>query len=501
MVEIIIPEMGESITEAIISQLYKNKGEHVDSGDAIAELETDKVTIELSAPASGILSNILVSVNDTVQIGQKVGEIDKHTDLKNKKLKPISNLKEEVANISIFDVLIPQMGESITEAIISQLYKKDGDSVEEGDPIGELETDKVTLELSAPATGVISNLSISVGNTVEIGKKVAEVLESSTLAVEQKPTFQIIENNESINNMKLPPSVQILIDDNNLDISKIHGTGKRNQILKRDVIEYLKDFSDKPAEEAISNVKLPKKIIPEKITPENRKEVVTPMSPLRKSIANRLVSVQRDAAILTTFNEIDMTPLIELRNQYRDSFAKKYNVKLGFMGFFTKAVLHALEEVPSVNAEIQGDNIIYKKYYHIGIAVGGPRGLVVPVLRDANQLTISDIEKEIGLLVTKIQESSIGLADLSGGTFTITNGGIYGSMLSTPILNPPQSGILGMHNIVKRPVVINDEIVIRSIMYVALSYDHRLIDGKEAVTFLKIIKEQIEDPTRLFLGV
>ena len=403
-------------------------------------------------------------------------------------------------------ILVPTLGESVTEATVAKWLKKSGDKVNEDDPLVELETDKVSVEVTSPSTGFLSEISIQEGETVGVGTKLGEIGDSASntnqaakeikqkVKIEKKEEKQIVnkKNDDEQNVVQLniekktepSPSAKRIIAENNIDITNIHGSGRRGQILKSDLIGLMglspgvnKKFQDKGAEERVR------------------------MSRLRATIAKRLKEAQNTAAMLTTFNEIDMSMIMQMRKDNKDEFQKIYNVKLGFMSFFVKACVNALQTFPAVNAEIQEDELVYKNYYNIGVAVGTDKGLVVPVVKSADQMSFAEIEKEIINLGTKAREGQLTIDDLQEGTFTITNGGIYGSMLSTPILNPPQSGVLGMHNIVQRPMVINGKIEIRPMMYLALSYDHRIIDGKEAVSFLVRVKEILEDPRRLFLDL
>ena len=403
-------------------------------------------------------------------------------------------------------ILVPTLGESVTEATVAKWLKKSGDRVNEDEPLVELETDKVSVEVTSPSTGILSEISIQEGETVGVGTKLGEIGDSATntnqaakeikqkVKIEKKEEKQIInkKNDDEQNVVQLniekktepSPSAKRIIAENNIDITNIHGSGRRGQILKSDLIGLMglspgvnKKFQDKGPEERVR------------------------MSRLRATIAKRLKEAQNTAAMLTTFNEIDMSMIMQMRKDNKDEFQKIDNVKLGFMSFFVKACVNALQTFPAVNAEIQEDELVYKNYYNIGVAVGTDKGLVVPVVKSADQMSFAEIEKEIINLGTKAREGQLTIDDLQGGTFTITNGGIYGSMLSTPILNPPQSGVLGMHNIVQRPMVINGKIEIRPMMYLALSYDHRIIDGKEAVSFLVRVKEILEDPRRLFLDL
>ncbi|EKO34215.1 dihydrolipoyllysine-residue succinyltransferase, E2 component of oxoglutarate dehydrogenase (succinyl-transferring) complex [Leptospira santarosai str. CBC379] len=412
------------------------------------------------------------------------------------------------------EIKVPEMGESITEATIANWVKKEGDAVKQDEILLELETDKATMEVPAPSSGVLQKIHKKAGDTVKV-KEIIGLIDSTATAPSPSSsspattsTAQTTQapNNGSINDT-LPPAVRKLIDDNGLNASAISGSGKNGQITKEDVLKAIESKTSSAAPAAAPVASAPasapspeiSKAVPAPRRTDLPRENTVPMSRLRKVIAERLVSAQHNAAILTTFNEVDMSYVMELRNRYKDKFKETHNVGLGFMSFFTKATIHALKTIPAINAEIRGNDIVYKNFYDIGVAVGGPKGLVVPIVRDADLLSFAGVEQEIVRLANRVKDGKIELSEMEGGTFTISNGGIYGSMMSTPILNPPQSGILGLHNIVKRAVVVNDQIVIRPMMYLALSYDHRIVDGKEAVTFLVKVKEAIEDPARLLL--
>ncbi|WP_078128494.1 2-oxoglutarate dehydrogenase complex dihydrolipoyllysine-residue succinyltransferase [Leptospira alexanderi] len=403
------------------------------------------------------------------------------------------------------EIKVPEMGESITEATIANWVKKEGDAVKQDEILLELETDKATMEVPAPSSGVLQKIHKKAGDTVKV-KEIIGLIEasapSSSSPTTQAPTAQPSGNDKF--NDTLPPAVRKLIDDNGLNVSSISGSGKNGQITKEDVLKAIESKTSAPVATASAAAKAaPSPEIPKAVPVARRtdlpRENAVPMTRLRKVIAERLVSAQHNAAILTTFNEVDMSAVMELKNRYKDRFKEAHNVGLGFMSFFTKAAIHALKTIPAINAEIRGNDIVYKNFYDIGVAVGGPKGLVVPIVRDADLLSFAGVEQEIVRLANRVKDGKIELSEMEGGTFTISNGGIYGSMMSTPILNPPQSGILGLHNIVKRAVVVSDQIVIRPMMYLALSYDHRIVDGKEAVTFLVKVKEAIEDPARLLL--
>ena len=390
-----------------------------------------------------------------------------------------------------FDILVPSLPESVADATLVAWHKKPGDWVNAGDNLADLETDKVILEVPAPSSGVLTEILRNAGETVAGGELLARLDIQKQTQTPAKSTS----NDEP----PLSPSVRKLVAEKAVDPTVISGSGKHGRILKTDVLDYLNEQHSNPAEPTpspTSHAPLSATAIAS-LRPEQR----VPMTRLRARVAERLLQAQQNAAMLTTFNEVNLKAVIDLRNQYKDRFEAKHNVKLGFMSFFVKASIEALKRFPAINASIDGNDIIYHGYYDIGIAVTTPRGLIVPILRDADQLDFAGIEKGIQDFGSKARNGSISVEDLSGGTFTITNGGIFGSMLSTPILNPPQCAILGMHAIKDRPVVENGEIVIRPIMYLALSYDHRLVDGKEAVQFLGIIKESLEAPAHLLLNI
>ncbi|WMT86852.1 2-oxoglutarate dehydrogenase complex dihydrolipoyllysine-residue succinyltransferase [Pelagibacterium sp. 26DY04] len=407
------------------------------------------------------------------------------------------------------EVRVPTLGESVTEATIGQWFKKVGDAVSADEPIVELETDKVTIEVPAPVSGTIEAISVNEGDTVEVGALIAAIAAGAAPAKQaEEPKAEAAKPAEAPKPAETPapaaktemppaPSAAKLMAERDVDPSSVEGSGKRGQVLKEDVFKALERTSAQPAPAAAQPAQTR---APSKQEDASREERVK-MTRLRQTIAKRLKDAQNTAAMLTTFNEVDMKPVMDLRNSYKELFEKKHGVKLGFMGFFTKAVVHALKEIPAVNAEIDGIDIIYKNFAHIGVAVGTDKGLVVPVVRDADQMTIAEIEKEIARLGKAARDGELSMADMQGGTFTISNGGVYGSLMSTPILNAPQSGILGMHKIQERPVVVGGQVVVRPMMYLALSYDHRIVDGKEAVTFLVRVKESLEDPQRLVLDL
>ena len=396
------------------------------------------------------------------------------------------------------ELIVPTLGESITEATVSKWLKKIGESFEADEPLVEIETDKITIEVPAPSAGVLSEIKVKEGTDVNIGGVLGIIGEiDATIPSKQKKHLPVedvkdekTKNKADSNNQnnltkdsKLSPSVKKILEENNLEASRIKSSREDGRLTKADVLEHLKNPSKNNNKQSMG------------------REEIVPLSKIRRTIATRLKEAQNTAAILTTFNEVDMSEIINVREAKKEDFIKRYDVKLGFMSFFVKASVMALQEFSAVNAEIRDDNIIYKNHYDIGIAVGTEKGLVVPVLKNADKMTFGDIEKQINELSSRAKKGTLTMDDLSGGTFTISNGGVYGSMLSTPIINRPQSGILGMHNILKRAVVVEDEIVIRPMMYLAFSYDHRIIDGKESVGFLVKIKELLENPSSIILGI
>jgi 2-oxoglutarate dehydrogenase E2 component (dihydrolipoamide succinyltransferase) len=534
--QIIIPEMGESVTEGTIARWFKQVGDTVAADEPLVEVETDKVTVEIPAPAAGTLSEIAAQEGTDVAVGAIIGAIAEGegkvaTPTKGNgaaaaaepapapapSAEPTPAPAEAAApSGETVDITVPEMGESVTEGTVGRWLKQIGDAVAVDEPLVEIETDKVTAELPAPAAGTLSAILAEEGTDVEVGTVVGQIAvgagataapSAPAPAPTPAPAAKAAEPAAAAANLDYPlaPAVRKLIDEHGLDPAQIAASGKDGRLTKADVLAHIAGGAKAaPAPAAPVAAPAPGFVpageLPER-APDPRGEERVRMTKLRKTVATRLKEAQNTAAMLTTFNEIDMSAVMDLRAQYRDDFEKKHGVRLGFMSFFVKAAINALKELPSVNAEIYGDELIYKNYYDIGIAVGGAQGLVVPVLRDADQQNFAEIESAINDFGMRARDGKLTMADLTGGTFTITNGGIFGSMLSTPILNPPQSGILGMHNIVKRAVVIDDEIVARPMMYVALSYDHRIIDGREAVTFLVRIKQAIEDPQRLLVGV
>ena len=429
--KILVPVLGESITEATISKWLKNKGDSINVDEALVELETDKVNLEVPSPVDGILTAINFKEGDTVEVGAVLGEISSGS-AENKKVDVKSNDKEpkkESENVINFEK------EKKQKPKIFEVEKKE-------EPLVLTKEEPLVLTKEEPS------------------------------------------NQKTISQKVLSPAVRKIVEEKNIDISSVKGTGRSGQILKGDLIS-LMGSAPQPSERKI------------KYGQEERIK----MSRLRQTIAKRLKEAQENAAMLTTFNEVDMTNIIEMRKNNQEDFQKRFGIKLGFMSFFVKACVLGLKAFPAINAEIEGQEIIYKNYYNISFAVGTEKGLVVPVLRNADELSFAEIEKNIKIISEKARDGKLIIEDLQGGTFTISNGGVYGSMLSTPILNPPQSGVLGMHNIVERPIAKDGEVEIRPVMYLALSYDHRIIDGKDSVSFLKLIKDNLEDPRKLFLDL
>ena len=407
------------------------------------------------------------------------------------------------------EIRVPTLGESVTEATVGKWFKKAGEVVAADEPVVELETDKVTIEVPAPAAGTLAEIAVAEGETVGVAALLGTIAEGGAAAPaakkeEPKAAAKAAEPKAAApapaggTDMPPSPSAARVLAEAGVPADQVAGSGKRGQVLKSDALEAVARGVPALAPAAPAVPAAPR--APSSEGDAVREERVR-MTKLRQTIARRLKDAQNTAAMLTTFNEVDMKPVMDLRARYKDLFEKKHGVKLGFMGFFTKAVTHALKEIPAVNAEIDGTDIIYKNYAHVGVAVGTDKGLVVPVVRDADAMSIAEIEKEIGRLGVAARDGKLSVADMQGGTFTISNGGVYGSLMSTPILNAPQSGILGMHKIQDRPVVVGGQVVVRPMMYLALSYDHRIVDGKEAVTFLVRVKETLEDPERLVLDL
>ncbi|MEO9824656.1 MAG: 2-oxoglutarate dehydrogenase complex dihydrolipoyllysine-residue succinyltransferase [Paracoccaceae bacterium] len=500
--EIRVPTLGESVTEATVATWFKKPGDSVAVDEMLCELETDKVTVEVPSPTAGTLGEIVAAEGDTVGVDALLAilsEGEGAAATPAAKAEPEAKAapaEEKSSGGDAIDVMVPTLGESVTEATVSTWFKSAGDTVAADEMLCELETDKVSVEVPAPAAGVLSEILAAEGTTVEAGGKLA-VMASSGGAVAAAPKAEAAPAAAPASggkDIEDAPSAKKMMAENNLSSDSVTGSGKDGRIMKEDVQKALSSPTSAPAPAASA----PR--APVAAEDAGREERVK-MTRLRQTIARRLKDSQNTAAMLTTYNEVDMGAVMELRKEYKELFEKKHGVKLGFMSFFTKACCHALNEVPEVNAEIDGTDVVYKKFVHMGIAVGTPTGLVVPVIRDADQMSFATIEKTINQMGLKARDGKLSMADMQGGTFTISNGGVYGSLMSSPILNPPQSGILGMHKIQERPMAVNGEVVIRPMMYLALSYDHRIVDGKGAVTFLVRVKEALEDPRRLLMDL
>ena len=500
MTDITIPNVGESVSEVTIAQWFKKVGDTVKKDEALVELETDKAAQELVAPEDGVVEEILVAEGDNVAVGTLIAKLGAGNGA-SAAPKSAAPAKESTPKAAApasggkaMNIDVPNVGESVSEVTIASWMKQPGDAVKKDEAIVELETDKAAQELVAPESGVMGDILVAEGEVAAVGQTICTLMAGASGGASSAPAAAAPKASAPAASGKAPmPSADRIIKENNLDAGSIAGTGKDGRITKGDALA----AKANPAPAA----KAPTPAVPSAPRDLGPREERVRMSRLRQTIARRLKEAQNTAAMLTTYNEVDMTNIMDMRKQYKELFIKKHGVKLGFMSFFVKACVQALKDVPAVNAEIDGTDIIYKNYYDISIAVGTPKGLVVPVLRDCDERSLGGVEKGIGELGAKAREGQLSMDDMMGGTFTISNGGVYGSLMSSPILNPPQVGILGMHKIEKRAVVIDDQIVIRPMMYLALSYDHRIVDGKEAVTFLVRVKECLEDPERLLLDL
>ncbi|WEF23372.1 2-oxoglutarate dehydrogenase complex dihydrolipoyllysine-residue succinyltransferase [Paracoccus sp. S3-43] len=525
-----VPALGESVTEATVATWFKKPGDAVAVDEMLCELETDKVTVEVPSPSAGILAEIVAAEGETVGPDALLAQIDEAGDQAGGDAPPKSPQEQpqaetarktpegqEMSGKSV-DVMVPALGESVTEATVATWFKKVGDTVAADEMLCELETDKVSVEVPAPAAGVLAEILAEEGATVDAKARLAIITEgaaggrSAAKPSSDKTGDKVApvgsasggEDGATAGDVGSPgagpeqltprsdvedaPSAKKAMAEKGISREQVTGSGRDGRVMKEDVARA--QPAAKPSAPAA----------PRPAEDAAREERVK-MTRLRQTIARRLKDAQNTAAMLTTYNEADMSGIMQLRNEYKDAFEKKHKVKLGFMSFFVKACCHALKEVPEVNAEIDGTDVVYKNFVNMGVAVGTPSGLVVPVVRDADQKGFAQIEKEIAELGAKGRDGKLTLAEMQGGTFTISNGGVYGSLMSSPILNPPQSGILGMHKIQDRPVVVGGQIVIRPMMYLALSYDHRIVDGKGAVTFLVRVREALEDPRRLLMDL
>ncbi|QJF52462.1 2-oxoglutarate dehydrogenase complex dihydrolipoyllysine-residue succinyltransferase [Roseobacter ponti] len=518
--EVRVPTLGESVTEATVATWFKKPGETVAVDEMLCELETDKVTVEVPSPVAGTLDEIVAAEGDTVGVDALLANISEGDAGSDAAPKGKESAKEEEAPASSartaapapaseaggsVDVMVPTLGESVSEATVSTWFKKVGDSVAADEMLCELETDKVSVEVPAPAAGTLTDILAQEGETVSAGGKLAVMSPGEGSAAAAPPESSEASEpaapaaSSGGKDTEDAPSAKKAMAEAGISRDQVTGSGRDGRVMKEDVEAAIAAAGSAakgggaPAAPAAPRAPV--------AAPDAEREERVKMTRLRQTIARRLKDSQNTAAMLTTYNEVDMTEVMALRNEYKDLFLKKHGVKLGFMSFFTKACCHALREVPEVNAEIDGTDIVYKNFVHMGIAAGTPTGLVVPVIRDADAMSFAAIEKAIAEKGARARDGKLSMAEMQGGTFTISNGGVYGSLMSSPILNPPQSGILGMHKIQDRPMAIAGKVEIRPMMYLALSYDHRIVDGKGAVTFLVRIKEALEDPRRLLMDL
>jgi 2-oxoglutarate dehydrogenase E2 component (dihydrolipoamide succinyltransferase) len=525
-----VPPVGESITEVTLSSWIKKDGDTVKMDEVIAELESDKATFELTAEKAGILK-IVAKEGDTLPIGAVVATIEESGVTEPAKasepaaqpvlastasapiaLNTATALAIATGDKSSLEVKVPTVGESITEVTLSRWIKKDGDTVAMDEAIAELESDKATFELTAEKAGVLKTIAKE-GDTLPIGAVVCTIegsgVAKTTEPAPAAPTAAATPTVTSYASGTPSPAAAKILAEKGVDTKSLSGTGVGGRITKEDAL-LAEKISENPqvakgigTQNSEVGSQKPEAVVPKPVVAASgsRTDRREKMSSLRKTVARRLVTVKNETAMLTTFNEVDMSPIMEIRSKYKDKFKEKHGVGLGFMSFFTKAVCEALKDWPSIGARIDGEEVLYSNYADISIAVSAPKGLVVPVIRNAESMSLAEIEKAVAALAVKARENKLTLEEMTGGTFTITNGGVFGSMMSTPILNSPQSAILGMHNIIERPVAVNGQVVIRPMMYLALSYDHRIIDGRESVSFLVRVKQLLEDPARLLLGV
>jgi 2-oxoglutarate dehydrogenase E2 component (dihydrolipoamide succinyltransferase) len=495
--EVRVPTLGESVTEATVATWFKKLGDTVAVDEMLCELETDKVTVEVPSPVAGTLIEIVAAEGVTVGVAALLAQIGAQSGKSETTHDKGASAPASAEEGKMTDVNVPTLGESVSEATVSTWFKKVGDTVAQDEMLCELETDKVSVEVPSPVAGVLTEIIAAEGDTVSANAKLAVVSEGAAApkavdAGPEQPVLRKADDSVKSKDVEDAPSAKKAMAEAGLNRDQVQGSGRDGRVMKEDVAK----AASAPA--AAAPVSVPR--APVAADDASREERVK-MTKLRQTIARRLKESQNTAAMLTTYNEVDMSEVMALRNQYKDQFEKKHKVRLGFMSFFTKACCHALKEVPEVNAEIDGTDIVYKNFVHMGVAAGTPSGLVVPVIRDADSMSFAEIEKAIAEKGLRARDGKLSMAEMQGGTFTISNGGVYGSLMSSPILNPPQSGILGMHKIQDRPVVVNGEIVIRPMMYLALSYDHRIVDGKGAVTFLVRVKEALEDPRRLLMDL
>lgn len=486
--EIKVPVLPESVADATIATWHVQPGDTVSRDQNLVDIETDKVVLEVVAPEGGVISEILFQEGDTVLGEQLIAHLTAGAVAAAPAAKAESAPAAPVATGPAEDIKVPVLPESVADATIATWHVKVGEAVAQDQNLVDIETDKVVLEVVAPSAGALSEILFEEGATVTAEQAIAKFVAGAGAAAPAAPADDAEESDA------LSPSVRRLLAEKGLDANGIKGTGKGGRITKEDVEKHLKS-APAASSAASSTTEVPA------VPMGERTEKRVPMTRLRKTIANRLLEAKNSTAMLTTFNEVNMKPIMDLRKQYQESFEKRHGIRLGFMSFYVKAVTEALKRFPEVNASIDGDDIVYHNYFDVSIAVSTPRGLVTPVLKDTDTLGMAGIEGGIKALALKGRDGKLSLDELQGGNFTITNGGVFGSLLSTPIINPPQSAILGMHKIQDRPMAVNGKVEILPMMYLALSYDHRIIDGKESVGFLVTVKEMLEDPTRLLLDV
>jgi 2-oxoglutarate dehydrogenase E2 component (dihydrolipoamide succinyltransferase) len=516
--EVRVPSLGESVTEATVATWFKKPGDSVAEDEMLCELETDKVTVEVPAPAAGVLADIVAEEGQTVGVDALLANIAEAGEAGSTTPEPRPSAEAGSGKApseggapagagggEAVDVMVPALGESVSEATVSTWFKAVGDAVEADEMLCELETDKVSVEVPAPAAGVLSEILAAEGATVEAGGRLAVLKSGEGAAATPAETREAAPapapSGTGGADVEDAPAAKKAMAEAGLSRDQVAGSGRDGRVMKEDVAKAAQGAgaaSAKAPAPAPEPAQAPRAPVPAE---DASREERVKMTRLRQTIARRLKDAQNTAAMLTTYNEVDMKAVMDLRSEYKDLFEKKHGVRLGFMSFFAKACAHALAEVPEVNAEIDGTDIVYKNFVHMGVATGTPQGLVVPVIRDAHAKSFAELEKEMAEKAKRARDGKLSMAEMQGGTFTISNGGVYGSLMSSPILNPPQSGILGMHKIQDRPVVVKGEITIRPMMYLALSYDHRIVDGKGAVTFLVRVKEALEDPRRLLMDL
>jgi 2-oxoglutarate dehydrogenase E2 component (dihydrolipoamide succinyltransferase) len=499
-IEIKVPVLPESVADATIATWHVKAGDTVTRDQNLVDIETDKVVLEVVAPEDGVLSEIIHGEGDTVLGEQVIGKVEEGGAAKatpeTQAPAAASESAAPAASGAVTAIKVPVLPESVADATIATWHVQPGQAVKRDQNLVDIETDKVVLEVVAPADGSISEILAQEGETVLAEAIIANFVAGTAAATSAPAAANVVaEQEDESDSDALSPSVRRLLAEKGVDASKVKGTGKGGRITKEDVEKHLK------APTPVASASSPTPSAAPSVAAGERTEKRVPMTRLRKTIANRLMEAKNTTAMLTTFNEVNMKPIMDLRKQYQESFEKRHGIRLGFMSFYVKAVTEALKRFPEVNASIDGDDICYHNYFDISIAVSTPRGLVTPILRDTDTLGMAGVEKGIKELALKGRDGKLALSDLQGGNFTITNGGVFGSLMSTPIINPPQSAILGMHKIQDRPMAVNGKVEILPMMYLALSYDHRIVDGKESVGFLVTVKEMLEDPTRLLLDV